>query len=223
MPGPTKPAALAAAALLLAGPPAAAEGPALDGRIPEANPFRLSIPRSEYALVAKTEEATPAPPARKAAPARLAPLIDQHSRSRGIDPALVHAVIRAESAYRPEAVSPKGAIGLMQVMPGTGRRFGVHDLAAPENNLKAGTAYLKHLLDRYGNVPLALAAYNAGEGAVDRHGQAIPPYPETRAYVSSILREYWTSTVPGAPLRSTYLEGARLEGLDLSPYRLSRP
>lgn len=146
-------------------------------------------------------------------------MIERHAAARGLDPALVHAVIKAESAYRPEAVSPKGAVGLMQVMPATGRRFGVSDLAQPESNLKAGTTYLRHLLDRFDDVPLALAAYNAGEGAVRRFGNAIPPYPETRGYVQNVLRSYG-KVVQENPVLRVYVEGARLTDGDLASYRL---
>jgi soluble lytic murein transglycosylase-like protein len=149
----------------------------------------------------------------------LSPAIERHAIAKGLDPDLVHAVIRAESAYRPDAVSPKGAIGLMQVMPATGRRFGVADLAQPEGNLRAGTAYLRQLLDRFDNVPLALAAYNAGEGAVIRHGNQIPPYPETQDYVRSILRDYG-DVVRGATRSRVYAEGLHLAQDGLSEYRL---
>ena len=149
-------------------------------------------------------------------------IIERQARAKGLDPDLVHAVIRAESAYRPDVVSPKGAVGLMQVMPDTGKRFGVSELDHPENNLRAGTAYLRYLLNRFNNVPLALAAYNAGEGAVARHGNQIPPYPETRGYVQSILRDYADAGTLGTPLPQVYSEGLRLAENDQSPYRLVR-
>lgn len=104
----------------------------------------------------------------------------------GLDPALVLAVIRVESGFDPLARSPKGAMGLMQLMPATARRFGVADPWDPAENLEGGCAYLAWLLDRYdGDRHLALAAYNAGEAAVDEH-DGIPPYAETRAYVARI-------------------------------------
>ncbi len=107
----------------------------------------------------------------------------------------------------------------MQVMPATGRRFGVEDLESPESNLRAGTAYLRHLLDRFNNVPLALAAYNAGEGAVIRYGHQIPPYAETQGYVRGILRDYGEGAAMGLP--KVYSDGVRLVERDLAPYRLN--
>jgi soluble lytic murein transglycosylase-like protein len=107
-----------------------------------------------------------------------------------LDPALIHAVIEAESRYDPKAVSSKGAIGLMQVMPETGRRYGArpNELRVPERNIAIGAQYLADLLRLFeGNVELALAGYNAGEQAVARHGRAIPPYAETKAYVPRVV------------------------------------
>lgn len=115
------------------------------------------------------------------------------ARAHGVDSALVHAVIRAESNYQSAAISPKGAIGLMQVLPETGARYGVlrAKLARPEHNIGAGTRYLADLLQLFdGNLELALAGYNAGEQAVLRHGRRIPPFAETRAYVARVLRIY---------------------------------
>jgi soluble lytic murein transglycosylase-like protein len=108
------------------------------------------------------------------------------SARHGVDPGLVRAMIQVESAYQPRARSSKGAVGLMQVMPATGRQYGVTNLWDPASNIEAGIAHLRSLLDRF---PLssALAAYNAGEVAVLRFS-GIPPYPETRNYVSRILK-----------------------------------
>ena len=111
-----------------------------------------------------------------------------------IDPLLLHAVAWVESRHRPDAVSPAGARGLMQVMPQTGARFGVQSerhLHDPAFNAAAAAAYLKWLQGEFGNdLPLVLAAYNAGEGAVRRHGLRVPPYPETTAYVRDVLAVY---------------------------------
>jgi soluble lytic murein transglycosylase-like protein len=112
------------------------------------------------------------------------------ARRHGLDPDLVLAVVGVESAFRPEAVSPKGAQGLMQLMPQTSAALGVHDALDPAANLDAGVRHLGSLLTLYGgDVSRALAAYNAGEGAVARHG-GIPPYRETRAYVRRVLERY---------------------------------
>lgn len=128
----------------------------------------------------------------------------------GIDPALVHAVIQVESAYRADAVSDKGALGLMQLMPETALRFGISDATEPKANLRAGTRYLRALLDMFDQrTDLALAAYNAGEGSVLRHAGNIPPYPETQRYVPAVLEKFnaWSSS----PVRhAEYLAGTRL-------------
>lgn len=115
------------------------------------------------------------------------------SRANGVDPALVKAVITAESHFNPRAVSNKGAIGLMQVMPATGRRFGISNLRDPIENIKAGTRYLAFLMHQFNNnTQLAVAAYNAGEGAVIKSGYRIPHFRETANYVPKVLRYYAT-------------------------------
>ena len=114
-------------------------------------------------------------------------LISEHAQNNGLRADLVRAVVQVESAFNVYARSAKGALGLMQLMPATIRQYGVKNPFDPEDNIRAGAAYLRELLDRYeNNEQLALAAYNAGPGAVDRHGQTIPPYRETRNYVSRI-------------------------------------
>ena len=126
-------------------------------------------------------------------------LIRQAAARAGVDPTLVAAMVRHESAFDPAAVSRAGAQGLMQLMPATARRFGVDDPFDPGQNLRGGTTYLRWLLDRFGgDVRLAVAAYHAGEGAVARHG-GIPPYPETREYVRRVLAEL-DGTAPGRPV-----------------------
>src|SRR5437867_10932641 len=113
--------------------------------------------------------------------------IRETAERHGVNPALVEAVIRVESAFNPWAVSPKGAQGLMQLMPRTAYALGVRDSFNPRQNIDGGVRHLRYLLDRYpGNVPSALAAYNAGEKAVD-HYRGIPPYAETQQYVQKIL------------------------------------
>lgn len=114
-------------------------------------------------------------------------LIRQHASRQGIRPDLVRAVIQVESAFNPQAVSPKGAMGLMQLMPATAKQFGVVDPFNPAENIRAGVTYLRQLLDKYNdNEQLALAAYNAGPGAVDKYGSKVPPYRETQNYVQKI-------------------------------------
>jgi soluble lytic murein transglycosylase-like protein len=114
-------------------------------------------------------------------------LIEQNARDFGVRADLVRAVIQVESGYNPGARSVKGAMGLMQLMPGTARDFGVSDPYNAAENIRGGVAYLRSLLDRYGHdETLALAAYNAGPGAVEKYGNAVPPYRETRNYVGRI-------------------------------------
>jgi hypothetical protein len=113
--------------------------------------------------------------------------IREASTRHGVDPALVESVIRAESAFNPTAVSRAGARGLMQLMPKTAVALGVRDSFNPRENIDGGVRHLRYLLDRYpGNIALAVAAYNAGEGAVDSY-RGIPPYPETQQYVQRVL------------------------------------
>jgi soluble lytic murein transglycosylase-like protein len=118
--------------------------------------------------------------------------IEFAARRAALDPALVHAVIHVESRHRQQAVSPKGAIGLMQVMPATAARYGIPNPGrSPRVNLAAGTLYLRDLMQMFDNrLDLVLAAYNAGEGAVLRHASRIPPYRETQSYVRAVLAQY---------------------------------
>lgn len=112
--------------------------------------------------------------------------IKKAARNYEVDENLIHAVIRAESSYNPKAISPKGAVGLMQLMPETAKAYGVTDSFSPEENITGGTKYLKDLLDRYdGDLDRSIAAYNAGEGAVDKY-KGVPPYSETIKYVQTV-------------------------------------
>jgi soluble lytic murein transglycosylase-like protein len=120
-----------------------------------------------------------------------APLINAVADKYRLDPALLHAVIRAESSYNPWAVSNKGAVGLMQLMPGTAERYGVRDRRNPVENIEGGARYLSDLIDMFpSDIRLVIAAYNAGENAVKRHGNRIPPIAETRDYVLRVLDYY---------------------------------
>ena len=127
---------------------------------------------------------------------RYAFLVDRVSRANGVDRALVHAMIQAESSYDPEAVSPAGAAGLMQLMPETAKRYGVRDAFDPEQNLRGGVRHLKDLLAQFdGDVELAVAAYNAGPNAVIRAGHRVPPNLETARYVPKVLEIYRRDTL----------------------------
>jgi len=118
-------------------------------------------------------------------------LIVKVANQAELSPALLHAIVQVESAYNPKAVSPKGAVGLMQLMPATAKRYGVKNRTDPTESLEGGTRYLRDLLTMFnGNISLALAAYNAGENAVKRYNNTIPPYRETRNYVKKINKLY---------------------------------
>lgn len=152
--------------------------------------------------LAPRTEAPAAPPISIAPPSRdaarvlsLNPALTAAALAHDVDPLLLHAVAHVESRHNTRAVSPAGARGVMQVMPDTARRFGVTDpersLFDAETNLRASAALLRSLRSRYGDdLRLVLAAYNAGEGAVDKHGRNVPPYPETEAYVRDVLAVY---------------------------------
>jgi soluble lytic murein transglycosylase-like protein len=144
-------------------------------------------------LLATPVEAHARPPSAKwlAKSTLYDPMIERAARSAAVRPELVRAVIVVESAFNPRAVSKRGAQGLMQLQPATARRYGVSNAFDPEQNITAGAHYLRDLLARFGNdLELTLAAYNAGEDAVERYGRSIPPFSETRHYVPSVMRVY---------------------------------
>ncbi len=123
------------------------------------------------------------------------PTVDSYilesGRRNSVDPLLLYAIMHQESTFKPRALSHKGASGLMQLMPGTARRFGVTSIWDPKQNIEGGTRYMRFLLDKFdGDIKLALAGYNAGEGAVMKYGYRIPPYNETQEYVRRISRRY---------------------------------
>lgn len=137
--------------------------------------------------------------------------IKVHAGRGGIDPRLVKSVMLIESNYNPRAISRKGACGLMQLMPATARQYGVRNTFDAEENIKGGVAYLSNLLTLYqGNVTLALAAYNAGEGAVEKYS-GVPPYPETQEYVRRAMVAYRGTPTPGP------IVGGGYRGMETSP------
>lgn len=124
-------------------------------------------------------------------PQRLEKIVQSAGFRYGVDPNLVWGVIKVESNFNSRAVSPKGAKGLMQLMPATARMHNVRNIHDPSENIHAGVRYLRNLLDRFdGNLRLALAAYNAGPGTVERYNNKIPPYPETKKYIRRVLKYY---------------------------------
>lgn len=163
------------------------------GATPGLAEIRIELDASGRKVLTNTGEATSrhAPSVGRRVESReVGTLVDRYADHYRLDPKLVHAVIRAESGYNPRAVSPKGARGLMQLMPATARELDVEDAFDPASNIAGGTRYLRRMLDQFaGSVELALAGYNAGPEAVRRFG-GIPPYPETRRYVTRILRDY---------------------------------
>ena len=167
--------------------------------------FRLNVDEPDTFRLAKPVTlapvlAVPVPVPSPLADKPFAAQIQDAARDAALDPALVHAVIFIESGYNPAARSPKGAIGLMQVMPETAARYGVRNPGRSlKENLLAGTRYLSDLMLQFNSrLDLVLAAYNAGENAVIRHGRRIPPYRETQLYVPAVLAKYreWQTPEP---------------------------
>lgn len=136
----------------------------------------------------------------------------------GVDPVLIYAIMHQESAFKQKAVSHKGARGLMQLMPATAVRFGVRNIFDPRDNIEGGTKYMRFLLDTFdGDVPLALAGYNAGEGAVFKYGRQVPPYRETREYVRRIGERYAILRDPLALKRAKRVSDQKLAALQAEP------
>jgi soluble lytic murein transglycosylase-like protein len=155
-----------------------------------------SDPRYQFLLATPkelTESGEPYSAAVLARAAQYDPIIEKAAASNSVEPDLLRAVIVVESGFNARAVSKRGAVGLMQLMPETARRYGASDRYDPRQNVHAGARYLRSLMDRYDqDLELALAAYNAGEEAVDHYGGQIPPYRETQAYVPRVLRVFQT-------------------------------
>ncbi len=138
----------------------------------------------------------------------------QSGTNNGVDPLLLYSVMHQESSFKSRAISPKGARGLMQLMPGTAARYGVTNIFDPKQNIEGGARYLRFLLDRFdGDLNLALAGYNAGEGAVEKYGWRIPPYAETQEYVRRISRRYSLLQDPNAALYAPRLSRAQVARL----------
>lgn len=176
---------------------------------PAARTYALTDPRSPTGILT-TRPGT-------ARGAQFDPLIQEESRNHSVSPDLVRAVIQTESAFNPLARSIKGAMGLMQLMPATAAEFGVLNPYDPAENIRAGVAYLKRLLVRYGeNVELALAAYNAGPRAVERYG-TIPPYRETRNYVTKV-RTRAEAAAAAAPRTRVYKVVEIVDGREVVRY-----
>ncbi len=150
-------------------------------------------------------------------------LIVQHAQAQNLRPDLVRAVVQVESGYNPRAVSSKGAMGLMQLMPATARQLGVRAPFDPEENIRGGTTYLRQLLERFdGNEELALAAYNAGPMAVDHYGNKVPPYRETRDYVRKVRTQTTVGTAQ-APRKVYYKTVEIINGRQIVRYSDTPP
>jgi soluble lytic murein transglycosylase-like protein len=150
----------------------------------------VDIPTSAIESFEKDDAPPPVPHLAKPATMQLPDVVQSASDRYRLDPDLVNSVIHAESGFNPNATSPKGAQGLMQLMPQTANKLGVNNRLDPKENVEAGTRYLRELLERYNfDLVKALAAYNAGPGRVQQYG-GVPPYHETRAYVSRIVRDF---------------------------------
>jgi len=156
--------------------------------------------------------------------------INELAAEHGVRPELIRGVIQAESNFNPRALSPVGAMGMMQLMPATAADLGVRDPFDPLENIRGGSKYLGQLLNRYDrNEALALAAYNAGPGAVDRHGAQVPPYQETQQYVKRILDSMPSASMPfaagaaAASLKIIYKTTEVIDGYPVPHYSTSKP
>lgn len=196
LPAPSRLSAFALVAMTLAivSQPPECRADLLYGYVDERGVSNFSDAPSDHRhrLIIDTRPAYPIRDATSArrVPASLNPFVRDAARHSRLDASLIEAVAYVESGFDRHARSPKGAMGLMQLMPATAARFGIDNPLDPRQNLLGGARYLRELLDRFESLPLALAAYNAGEGAVQRHGNAIPPYAETMQYVPAVMGHY---------------------------------
>jgi soluble lytic murein transglycosylase len=183
---------------------------------------KLDATAHTYAVPEASSIRSTRPAAPLAVRERYEPLIRDYSTRQALRPDLVRAVIQVESGFNPRARSRVGAMGLMQLMPATARELGVGDPYDPEDNIRGGTMYLRQLIDRYeGNEELALAAYNAGSGAVDRYGRVVPPYRETRDYVKKVGRA--TRVVNASVKNRIYKWVEIVEGRPVARYSTKPP
>ena len=211
---PTRLHSCGAALLLLLSMPAWADGNRFKLQLKDAANYRVHSPEG-------TQREAPIPAALAAKP--YAREIEAAARASRLDPILVHALIHVESGHRRDALSSRGAMGLMQVLPETAARFGITRPDQVRENLRAGTRYLRALLDRFDQrLDLALAAYNAGEGAIDRY-KGIPPYAETRHYVPAVLSAYegWRGG-EGMQPALRYAKGSTLPPSDFTHASMAR-
>jgi soluble lytic murein transglycosylase-like protein len=184
----------------------------------------IEAPTRVYEVAGAPEYRTTTPSEAPAVDEGYESLVQEHAQKHDLRPELVRAVIQVESGFNPRARSPKGAMGLMQLMPATARELGVVNPYDPAENIRGGTLYLRRLLDRYdGDERLALAAYNAGSGAVDRYGRAVPPYRETRDYVRRVGLKAGTGSEPMGTKRAIYKSIEVVDGRAIPRYSNERP
>ena len=184
----------------------------------------IDAPTTVYKVTGSPKYVTTRPAEDVVEDERFEPLIQEHATRRSLRPELVRAVIQVESGFNPRALSPKGAMGLMQLMPATARSLGVNNPWDPAQNIRGGTDYLRQLLDEYeGNEELALAAYNAGSGAVAKYGRRIPPYRETRDYVRKVGAAAGEGPTPSGKKLIIYKTIEVLDGRAVPRYSSEKP